>query len=147
MRESSTVVSGNDWHAPLVVQLKRNSKMLRGHWFILFIYSFIYLFGCRVLAAAHGILPGAHGFLSSCGTQAQLPHSIWDLPRPGIGPASPALKSGFLLVHSFQMYKRQTLAFKKRAHFYRELMSFWTSLPFGKLPTSQVSLDNRVKQS
>ena len=29
--------------------------------------------------------------LSSCGTQAQLLHSLWDLPGPGIEPMSPAL--------------------------------------------------------
>ena len=33
---------------------------------------------------------------SSCGTQAQLLHSTWNLPRPGIKPMSPALASGFL---------------------------------------------------
>ena len=34
--------------------------------------------------------------LSSCGTWAQLLRSMWDLPRPGIQPASPALAGGFL---------------------------------------------------
>ena len=29
--------------------------------------------------------------LSSCGAQAQLLHGMWDLPRPGPGPVSPAL--------------------------------------------------------
>ena len=29
--------------------------------------------------------------LSSCGPQALLPHGIWNLPRPGIEPMSPAL--------------------------------------------------------
>ena len=34
--------------------------------------------------------------LSSCGTGAQLLHSMWDLPGPGIEPVSPALAGGFL---------------------------------------------------
>ena len=29
--------------------------------------------------------------LSSCGSRAQPLHSMWDLPRPGLEPASPAL--------------------------------------------------------
>ena len=29
--------------------------------------------------------------LSSCGSQAQLLHGVWDLPRPGLEPVSPAL--------------------------------------------------------
>ena len=29
--------------------------------------------------------------LSSCGSQAQLLHGMWDLPRPGLKPVSPAL--------------------------------------------------------
>ena len=34
--------------------------------------------------------------LSSCGTRALLLRSMWDLPRPGLKPMSPALASGFL---------------------------------------------------
>ena len=34
--------------------------------------------------------------LSSCGAWAQLFHSMWDLPRIGIEPVSPALAGGFL---------------------------------------------------
>ena len=37
---------------------------------------------------------GRMGF-SSCGTQAQLPCSMWTLPGPGIEPMSPALADGF----------------------------------------------------
>ena len=36
----------------------------------------------------------AHG-LSSCGARAQLLRGMWDFPRPGIEPVSPALSSGF----------------------------------------------------
>ena len=34
--------------------------------------------------------------LSNCGSQAQLPWGMWDLPAPGIGPMSPALAGRFL---------------------------------------------------
>ena len=34
--------------------------------------------------------------LSSCGTQAQVLHGMWDLPGPGLKPVSPALAGGFL---------------------------------------------------
>ena len=34
--------------------------------------------------------------LSNCGSRAQLLHGMWDLPRPGLEPTSPALAGGFL---------------------------------------------------
>ena len=34
-------------------------------------------------------------WLGSCGAQASLPHSMWDLPVPGMEPVSPALAGGF----------------------------------------------------
>ena len=33
--------------------------------------------------------------LSSCGSRAQLLRSMWDLPRPGLEPVTPALAGGF----------------------------------------------------
>ena len=33
--------------------------------------------------------------LSSCGSRAQLLHGMWDPPRPGLEPVSPALAGGF----------------------------------------------------
>ena len=33
--------------------------------------------------------------LSNCGSRAQLLHDMWYLPRPGLGPVSPALAGGF----------------------------------------------------
>ena len=33
--------------------------------------------------------------LSSCGTRAQSLRGMWDLPRPGLEPVSPALAGGF----------------------------------------------------
>ena len=45
-------------------------------------------------------LAAEHGFqmhrLSSCGSRAQLLRGMWDLPRPGIEPVSPALAGRFL---------------------------------------------------
>ena len=35
-------------------------------------------------------------WLSSCGARVSSSHSMWDLPRPGIKPMSPALAGGFL---------------------------------------------------
>ena len=34
--------------------------------------------------------------LSSCGARPWLPHGMWDLPRPGLKPMSPALAGRFL---------------------------------------------------
>ena len=34
--------------------------------------------------------------LSSCGARAYLLRGIWDLPKPGLEPVSPALAGGFL---------------------------------------------------
>ena len=52
------------------------------------------------VVVAHGLSSCGSGALgcrlSSCGTQALLLHSMWDLPRPGIEPLSPALAGGFL---------------------------------------------------
>ena len=36
------------------------------------------------------------GRLSSCGSRAQLLRGMWDLPRPGLEPVSPALAGRFL---------------------------------------------------
>ena len=33
--------------------------------------------------------------LSSCGSRAHLLHGMWDLPRPGLEPMSPALSGRF----------------------------------------------------
>ena len=36
--------------------------------------------------------------LRSCGTQAQLPRGMWDLPGSGIEPVSPAPAGRFLII-------------------------------------------------
>ena len=91
--------------------------------FLLFIYLFIYLFlavlGLRFCARAfsscgkrgplfivvHGPLTIATSLvaehklqtrrLSSCGSRASLLRGMWDLPRPGLEPVSPALGGRF----------------------------------------------------
>ena len=44
----------------------------------------------------HAVLWALENRLSSCGSQAQLLHSVWDSLGPGIEPACPALAGGFL---------------------------------------------------
>ena len=52
------------------------------------------------VVAAHGLsscgLGALEHRLGSCGARAQLLHSMWDLPGPGIESMSPALAGGFL---------------------------------------------------
>ena len=51
---------------------------------------------CRARAlGAWASVVVAHG-LSSCGSRAQLLRGMWDPPRPGLEPVSPALAGGFL---------------------------------------------------
>ena len=53
----------------------------------------------RQLLAAVAPLVAEHGLSTTdygCGAQAQLPQGTWDVPRPGIEPASPSLAGGFL---------------------------------------------------
>ena len=94
------------------------------HDILLFFKNFIYLFiiiiiillavlGLRFCArafsscgkrgplfiAVRGPLTAEHRLqmhrLSSCGSRAQLLRGMWDLPRPGLEPVSPALAGGF----------------------------------------------------
>ena len=52
------------------------------------------------VVVAHGLsscgLGALEHRLSSCGTQASLLRGMWDLPRPGLEPVSPALAGKFL---------------------------------------------------
>ena len=86
--------------------------------FVLLILRIIFFWLCWVFFAAHGLslvlvsrgctLVVAHGLricssraleqrLNSWCTRAWLLCGIWDLPRSGIEPASPALAGGFLI--------------------------------------------------
>ena len=51
---------------------------------------------CRAQALRHMDSVAAAHRLISCGRWAQLPRVMWDLPGPGIQPASLALQTGFL---------------------------------------------------
>ena len=80
--------------------------------FYLFIYLFIYLWLCWVFVSVRGLsLVAASGpltigaplvaehrlqtrRLSSCGSRAQLLRGMWEPPRPGLEPVSPALAGG-----------------------------------------------------
>ena len=52
------------------------------------------------VAAVRGLSSCAQGLwsmgLSSCGSRAQLPHGVWNIPGPGIKHTSPALADRFL---------------------------------------------------
>ena len=48
------------------------------------------------VVAARGLSSCGSRELSSCGTRAELLSSMWDLPRPGLEPVSPALAGRFL---------------------------------------------------
>ena len=53
---------------------------------------------CGLLAAV--VSPVAERGLTNCGPQAQLLHGVWNLPRPGLKPTSPALAGEFLSIAS-----------------------------------------------
>ena len=60
-------------------------------------FSFVVDHGFYGARASVVAVPGAlERRLSSCGTRAYLLAGLWDLPRPGIEPMSPALAGGFL---------------------------------------------------
>ena len=50
--------------------------------------------------------------LRSCGARAQLPHSMWNVPRPGVEPVSSALAGRFL--NSWTTREVQILTFWKK---------------------------------
>ena len=55
------------------------------------------IMGCRAHGFSNGLQPLAlECRLSSCGTQALLFLGVWNLPRPGMKPTSPALAGRFL---------------------------------------------------
>ena len=89
--------------------------------FFFLIYLFIYFWVCWVFVSVRGlslvVASGGHSSsqcmdlslsrplvvehklqtrrLSNCGSRAQLLYSMWDLPRPGLEPVSPALAGRF----------------------------------------------------
>ena len=68
--------------------------------------------------------------LSSCGSRAQLLRGMWDLPRPGLEPASPALAGRFpTTAPPGKPPARFTLKTKHFNHF-----KVYTSLTFSTFP-------------
>ena len=96
--------------------------LIQGRLFYLFIYFYIYFWLCWVLVSVRGLplvaASGGHSSsrcaglftiaaslvaehrlqthrLSSCGSRSQLLRGMWDPPRPGLEPVSPALAGRF----------------------------------------------------
>ena len=82
--------------------------------------------------------------LSSCGAGAQLLRGMWDLPRPGLKPMSPALAGGFLttappgksqskyfLITIFYILVVRSISHKSQATvaqvFWQVMSALWTS--------------------
>ena len=57
-------------------------------------YSLVVVWGLTVVASL--VVEHRHEGFCSCSTWAQLLCSMWDLPKPGIEPVSPALQGRFL---------------------------------------------------
>ena len=114
--------SSNLGHCPPPIpQLMRTPARCISFFFLIFIYLFIYFWLCWVFVSVRGLslvaASGGHSSsqcagltvaaslvaehrlqmrrLSSCGSRAQLLRGMWDLPRPGLEPVSPALAGRF----------------------------------------------------
>ena len=61
--------------------------------------------------------------LSSCGAWAQLPHSMWNLPRPGIKPMSPALPGELFTTTTREALERSYVPEFFENHSTRQLLS------------------------
>ena len=72
-----------------------------GKWVPLFIAVHGPLTVVASLVVEHGLQTRR---LSSCGSRAQLLRGMWDLPRPGLEPMSPALAGGFFFFFSFNFF-------------------------------------------
>ena len=112
----SSFLKSQQSHLPLPPHFCSPTYLL---FFFLFIYLFLAVLGLRFCARAfsscgyRGPLIAVRRLLtvaassvaehrlhtrrlSSCGSRAQLLRGMWDLPRPGLEPVSPALAGGFL---------------------------------------------------
>ena len=76
---------------------------IRDHSFLNLFILFIYFWLCWVFVAVRGlslvVASGGYSSLQSralgARTSVVVTHGMWDLPRPGIKPMSPALAGGF----------------------------------------------------
>ena len=53
------------------------------------------VWGCLIVVASRFLAPALEQRLNSCRARAYLLRGMWDLPRSGIKPVSPALMGGF----------------------------------------------------
>ena len=85
-------------------------------------------FHCSVFSCCRALALGCVGFII-CSSRAQLPHSIWNLPRAQIEPLSPAL-AGFL--NPGPPGKSLCLCFENPPgfHFQRQLKRWWLYSPW-----------------
>ena len=103
--------------------------------FIYLLLLFFYFWLCWVFVTARRLssVVVAHGLsscglwalehrLSSCGTRASLLRGMWDLPRPGLEPVSPALAGRFSTTAPPR--KPQTLPFDGNCRVFREWCGF-----------------------
>ena len=102
---------------------------------------FIAVCGPLTIAAS---LVAEHRFqthrLSNCGSRAQLLHGMWDLPRPGLEPVSPALAGRFSTtappgkpcIYNFKI-KNKLKKLKKIKLVFLYLFSFWMICPLVKV--------------
>ena len=82
--------------------------------------------------------------LSSCGSWAQLLHGMWDLPRPGLEPVSPALAGRFLnhcatreaQIIAFYVFREHVLGV---INLLSSLGRMWVSGPHGFIVLGHVS--------
>ena len=124
-KEMATHSSTLAWKIPWSRKESDKTEQLHFHFLSLYIILFIYLFwavlglpccadfspvavkGASRCGAALELPLRPAGFrsrgsqalghrLNSCGLQAELPRDLWDLPRSGTEPASPAVTGGFL---------------------------------------------------
>ena len=65
--------------------------------------------------------------LSNCGSRAQLLRSMWDLPRPGLKPVSPALAGRFSTTAPPGKPPQMALMVNSTKHFRRQYQSFTNS--------------------
>ena len=70
--------------------------LLRAGFLLLWRVGILFVVVCGFFILVASLLPNTGSRCSCWGTQVQLPHVMWNLPRPGNEPVSPALAGRFL---------------------------------------------------
>ena len=78
-----------------LVAVSRGYSSLQFPGFLIAVASLSQSTGSRVNGLHHWQFSAPEHRLKSCGAPVELLHSMWDLPRPGIEPTSPALAGRF----------------------------------------------------